>query len=147
MPEILLPRHYLLGAIMFMLIITGGIYMLHDARVNVLGDDGYEMDSGDFMNNYTSTFDKFDALNESMTGLQRSISQPNPGLFGWLDALAGSAYYTMATLFTNFSIIFGVFGSFSTFFHVPVWVGATMIMMVIVVVVFAIFGAIFRTPL
>ena len=139
-----LPRHYIIGIIMFTFFIVGGVSML-----SMMSSDG-AMFAGDAqLQQFNNTFNIQQDISSSVTDLETSVTGADldPGPFGMLNALISSSWTSLRLLFSSFGFMNSVFVGLSTVFGIPSWIPALIVLIVTVVIVFAIFGAIFQRNL
>jgi len=137
----ILPRHYIIGIILFTLFIIGGIAMIGEFRTV----DSSFVDNNKFAS-FNNTFNVYDDVTTEVGGLKGNIENADTdfGLFGVLNSLISSAWQTLRLLFTSFGFMDAVFNGLEGFLGVPGWVGALLILLVTVLLVFAIYSAIFQ---
>jgi len=140
-----LPRHYIIGIIMFVFFVMGTIGLINgfdNAEETFMDADDQE----DYLT-FNDTFNKLGNINDSVNSIKDSIitTDPDPGIFGFLNSLIGSAWNTLHLLFNSLSFMNSVFGGLSDVFGIPEWVSTLMILLVIVVIAFAIYSALFQT--
>lgn len=139
----ILPRHYIIGVIIFTFFIVGGIAMLTE-----FGNKNPTFIADDKFNDFNTSFNKMNDLTESVNGLEDRITESGEdqdlGVFGVLDALINTGWNTLKLLFTSFGFVEDVFTSLGTFFGIPGWVAALLILLVTVMIAFAIFTAVFQ---
>ena len=143
-----LPRHYIFGIIMFVFIILTGLYMINDLRNEVPGLLDSE-DKDDF-DKFNLTFNQFDKINESISNIQSNVENPAGdeegllGKFGMLESLISSAWNTLKLLVNSLSFMNDVFAGLTTIFGVPAFIPTLLILVVVVLIIFAIYSAIFQ---
>lgn len=134
------PSHYIVGIILFTFAIMGvlGLMTAFDQQdENFLDDEEYYA--------FNTTFNKYDNLNSNIDELQgRLSSDTEEGTFGVLNSLIKIGWNSLTTLLTSFSFMEDVFNGMTTFFGVPYWIPALIIMLITTLIIFAIFGAIFQ---
>lgn len=136
-----LPSQYIVGIIFFTLFLVGGISILasfRDVDDTFIDDDKFTQ--------FNNTFNKYDTVRDKASDLQSSVVNADTdfGAFGVLNSLISSAWNTLKLIFTSFGFMTTVFGGLYSFFGIPSWIGNLIISLVSVVLVFAIFGAIFQ---
>jgi len=135
-----LPRHYIIAIIVFTMVIMGGIGFIS----SFFADNMEKVDSDKFQS-FNKTFNQYDALQQKVDSLEDATqSDPDPGLFGFLDSLVSAAWTSIKTVLTSFGFMATVFGGLTTIFGFPAWVGALIMSIITILVVFAIFSAIFQ---
>ena len=111
-------------------------------------------EGGNFANDpkfsqFNDTFNKFDDLNTEVGGLQSGIegSGQSSGTSGdnFLTRLINGAWNTLKGLFTGFSFIGDILTGLNEMFGIPVWFTTLVSLLIVVMVAFAIWGAIFQT--
>lgn len=136
-----LPRHYILGIVIFMFFIIGGITLINNFSND--NDDFLEADKYDKFN---KTFNKLSIIDAKVDTLESGVKNANTdmGLFGVLNSLINSAWNTLKLLTESLNFMDTVFEGLSTIFGVPIWVSQVIIMIVTIIIVFAIYSAIFQ---
>jgi len=134
------PSTYLIGIIFFAFIVTGGVSLFAIAN-NV---DPSRMDANTY-NEYNVTFNKLDYILEQTTQLQAQVESEPTGLgdFGYLNALVSKAWNTLKLLLASFSFMGDAMEGMSNIFQVPVWMIDLLSACIVIVIVFAIFAAVF----
>jgi hypothetical protein len=137
----ILPRHYIIGIIMFTFFVVGGIALMTEFSQ----DDPTFLDN-DKYSTFNTTFNKYDQVTTNVNSLRSNIEDADVdyGAFGVLNSLISSGWNTLKLLFTTFSFMNGVFIGLYTIFGVPVWIPALIILLITVVISFAIYSAIFQ---
>jgi len=135
------PRNLIYGFIIFTMVILGGIGWM----------SGFAVHSPSFINNdkfkaFNNTFNKYNALDGNVTSMRDNLanSQANTGVFGMLDSLVNVAWNSLKTIFTTFSFMLTAFTGISAVFGLPVWVGALVATMAVVMIVFSLYSLIFQ---
>lgn len=137
-----LPRHLLIGAIVFVLVIAGGVSMLglfNDADSSFLaGNEKYVQ--------FNESFNKLEDVTNTTTQLQGSVQNATTdfGLFGVLNSLIATSWNTLTAIFTSFDFFTAIFGGLNVVFEVPLWITGLVGLIIIVILVFAIWSAIFQ---
>lgn len=142
----ILPRHYIIGIIMFTFLIVGGLALL--AEYNSY-DETY-IDQTKYAE-FNSTFNTYNDINEQVGGLQAGIEDAEPGqdygTLGVLEALISSGWNTLQLMFQSFGFMNDVFDGLSDVFGIPAWVGVLITLIITTILVFAIYAAIFQREL
>ena len=135
------PSTYILAIILFTFFIMGGVALIGEFRS---ADPTFMSDPQTVA--FNSTFNRYSSLTTSVNSLQSSISDAGNewGVFGVLNALIGSAWNALRLLFSSLSFMNAVFLGLGMF-GVPSWVGGLASLVVVVIIAFAIYSAIFRT--
>lgn len=139
-----LPRHYVMGIILFTFIVVGGVSML--STMNTY-NSGFTDDSR--FESFNLTFNKMSDVQTEVGDLQSGIEETSadPGAFGFLNALIGSGWNTMQLMFSSFSFMNGVFNGLETVFGLPPFIPTLIGLMITVLIAFAIYSAIFQTKI
>lgn len=137
----ILPRHYIIGILMFTFIIVGGVSMFGEFRSvypSFGTDDEYDQ--------FNRSFNKLTEVTIQINKLESNINStdPEPGLFGFLNSLISSAWNTIKLLFSSFDFMDEAFEGLYTMFGVPKWVGNIIMSLITVIISFAIYTAIFQ---
>jgi hypothetical protein len=135
------PRNLIYGFIIFTMVILGGIGFM----------SGFAVHSPTFINNdkfksFNDTFNQYGALEGNVSNMKDNLanSRANTGVFGMLDGLINVAWNSLKTIFTTFSFITTAFTGISSVFGLPVWVGALVTTMAVVMIVFSLYSLIFQ---
>jgi len=139
----ILPRHYIIGVIMFTLLITAGIAMLTE-----LNNSDQTFVDDDKFSSFKEHFNKTNEITTQVGALQTGVTDAEPGqdyeVSGVLGALIASGWNTLQLLFGSFSFMNDAFQGFHDVFGVPAWVGELVILLITVIFVFAIYTAVFQ---
>ena len=145
----ILPRHYIIGIILFTFFIVGGMAMMNEFNKS---DDTFTDDEK--FTQFNKSFDKMAELTTSVETLKGKIDpltgeeeEIKYGVFGVLNALIETSWNALRTIFSAFGFMDDIFNAISIVFGVPVWVGSLLILLVTVLLVFSIWSAIFQTKL
>ena len=137
------PKHYLYGAILFSVMIIGVVSIL--TTLNTA--EGGNFTSDERFSEFNSTFNIYDDLGTGTTGIKNSIEnapESQFGVFGVLNSLINTAWQTLKNLFTSFKFVTTGIGGLSTIFGIPVWFTGAIGLLVIVMIAFSIWSAIFQ---
>ena len=139
MPEIL-PRHYLIGIVFFTLILVAGVDIItkfEEASPGFVDQEKFKT--------FNKTFNQMENLDDNVDNLKEATqTDADPGLFGFLDALVGTAWSAIKSIFTSLSFMNTVFGGLYTIFGIPAYVGNLIITAITIILVFAIFTVVFQ---
>ncbi len=98
---------------------------------------------------FNKTFNKYDELTSEVGGLQSGIEgsgQTEGKAFdNFLTRLINGAWNTLKGLFTGFSFITDILTGLNEMFGIPIWFTSLVSLLIIVMIAFAIWGAIFQT--
>lgn len=139
-----LPRHYIIGIIIFTFFIVGGTSML-----SLMGAEDAAFAGDEQLQHFNRTFNIQSSITQEVGDLEDSVSQADldPGPFGMLNALISSSWTSLALMFDSFSFMNSVLDGLSSVFGVPGWIPILIGLIITVILVFAIFGAIFQRNL
>lgn len=138
------PRTYLYGIIIFTFFIVGGVYILSELTTqnpSVTNSTKYAQ--------FNSSFNKLEDVSSNVGELEEGLtgSETDFGAFGALNALISSAWQSLVLMFTSFDFMNDVFNGLTSVFGVPAWIPTLVILLVTVMLVFAIYSAIFQKEL
>lgn len=135
---------YIVGIILFVLVIVSGISM-----VTIYAAQKSSMATSDYTADFNSTFNKYQDINETLYSMSDSIqnAETDAGLFGVLNALINSAYQYLRLMFQSLGFMNDAFRGLTAFFGVSPFISGTLILLVITVIGFAIYSAIFQREL
>lgn len=139
-----LVRHYLIGVVIFCLIVVGGISML-----GILNDKDPTYTSGSSYTQFNQSFNRLNDVTSTVTTLQTGITDASTdfGAFGVLDALISTSWQSLKLFFTSLAIMNDAYNGLSAVFGVPAWIPLLAIALITILIVFTIYSAIFRTEL
>lgn len=137
----ILPRHYIIGIIMFAFIIVGGISILDSFQ----STDPTFIDTQKYQK-FNNTFNVYNDITEEVDTLENNIAESDTdfGSLGVLSALLASGWNTLKLLFSSFGFMEDVFLGTHYVFGVPLWVGTLVISLITVIIAFAIYTAVFQ---
>ena len=135
------PSTYIFGIIIFVFMIVGGISM-----VSMVTSDMPSFNNNDELTEFNNTFNKMNDVTTRVEQLEDNIADADVdfGVFGVLNALISSGWQTLRLLFSSFGFFEDVLTGLTTFFGVPAWIPALIILMITVGIGFAIYSAIFQ---
>lgn len=137
----ILPRHYIIGIIIFTMFIVGGISIIsifNEADSSFINDTRFEQ--------FNQSFNVLSNITSEVGNLEDSIVNADTdfGAYGVLNALISSAWQTLKLTFTSFSFMETAFAGLTSFFGIPSWIIGLVILIITVLFVFAIYSAIFQ---
>lgn len=134
------PRDYLVGIILFTLIIVGGVSLIdifHSADSAFVDQDKY--------NKFNETFNIKNEVDTSVQNVRNSIiSQNLPAPIEFIATMFLTAFQALMSLFTSLSFMDAVFTGLYTVFGIPAWVSSLLISLVTIMIVFSIISAILQ---
>lgn len=138
------PRKYVYGIILFTLVVVAGIGLM-----SVFGADNPAMLSGGKYSEFNSSMNKLADVTDQVGSLDSGIRDASTdfGAFGVLNALISSAWQTLKLLGTSLSFMSEAYGAMSSVFGVPAWIPGLIGLLVVAMLVFTIYSAIFQTEL
>ena len=136
-----LPRHYIIGIVIFTFMIIGGVSLISIVKT---ADSTFASD--DKFIQFNKTFNKYNELNSSIVSLQSSITEASTdfGIFGVLNALINSGWAAFKLMFSSLAFFADILMGMTTIFGIPAWIPGLLIMLTTILLVFAIFSAIFQ---
>lgn len=140
------PKHYMYGLIVFTIIFMAGFTIM----VSVNSNEGGTFASDPRFSQFNNTFNKYDDLNTQIGGLQSSAEgspaqPPDTGSETFVTKIINKGWNSLRGIFTGFSFVNQIFDGLSEMFGVPVWFTTLLGLLVVVMILFAIWGAIFQT--
>jgi hypothetical protein len=141
----LLPSKYIAGVVIFIFMVMAGVAIFADVGLKnhqVLSDPQYS--------EFNDTFNKYEDINTQVNTLKSGIENSGStdfGLFGILNSLINSAWQSLKLIFSSFGFVNDIFNGLSSFFGIPAWIPAILILLITVGLVFAIWAAIFQREL
>lgn len=136
------PRDYITSIIIFTLIVGCVVAILAEFKA----DDPTFGDESPQFQTFNATFNKYDEISSQVSGWQNNVenvSQDNSALGVW-DSLISGGWSMLSLLGKSTSFMAGVFTGVSSLFGLPAWITTLLYMLVIVMIIFAIYSAIFR---
>jgi len=142
MAEETIPRNYLYGLVIFMMLIIGGVTILG------AGFDGSDtFGNKDDYKQFNRSFNKLGELNSQVNTLESGVtesSQEKASVWGFLDGLVNGVWYSVRSLSTSLSFATDIFTNLNTMFGVPAWVTVGVGMLITIMIVFSIISVIFK---
>ena len=137
-----LPRHYIYGTIMFIFFIVGITALL--TQINSY--DSTALDDPRYQE-FNNSFNKLEELNRSMSSLENSLKSEeagDQGAFGQLNALISTGWNTLKNLPTILGFAITAMYGLVTVFGIPGWIITIIGLLVSIMILFAIYSAIFQ---
>ncbi len=131
-------RNYIIGAILFSIVIFGGVF--------VIGS----FNSPDLDSSRLSAFNESLGISSEVTATVGELSDTvsevgsgsSPGALGWLNTLLGSVWGVLRTLMATLGFIGTAISEAGAFFGVPSQIMGLIILIPIIIIVFALIVAI-----
>ncbi len=101
-------------------------------------------------NNFTefSLLDKSNEINSSVNNIKSSVQQVGSGtLFGFLDGLYGTVYYTVTSLFQSMNFMGKMVGISGEILEIPSGIIMLFGLLIIIVIAFALISGVFQRDL
>lgn len=133
-----LPRNYVIGLVIFCIFIFGGMWLIGDFGINDASTSSFN-----------NTFYVYNDIASDISSIRNSTEKAETdfGAFGVLNSLINSAWVGLKVLFHTGDITSALADDVSNFFHIPFEILMLISLIVIVVIAFAIWGAIFQRDL
>ena len=137
------PRKYVYAIIMFTLVVVAGISM-----VSIFGAENPAMVAGKY-SDFNESMNKLTDVTDQVGSLESGIRDASTdfGAFGVLNALISSAWQTLKLLGSSLGFMSEAYGAMSSIFGIPAWIPGLVALLVITLLVFTIYSAIFQTEL
>lgn len=136
-----LVRHYLIGIVIFTLMVMGGVGLIGEFRKT----DSNFVDSR--FESFNQTFNTYDDITSQVANMRGNIEGSNAEggnqVLGYLNNLINMAWSSIRLWFGNFTFMNSVFMGLSTMFGVPVWIISLTLLLISILFIFAIYTAIF----
>ena len=138
------PRKYVYAIILFTLVMVAGISM-----IGIFGADNPAMLTGGKYAAFNESMNKLSDVTDQVGSLDSKIREvkADTGVFGVLNALISGAWQTLKLLGKSLGFMTGAFTAMSSIFMVPAWIPGLIELLVIAMIVFTIYSAIFQTEL
>ena len=134
-------KKYVIGVLLFAAMIVGGVSFIASLNIkdNSFGDS-------DRIDDFNDTFSILDDVSTQVTALEGGITQADadPGLFGVLNSLIMSAWQSLKLTVNSFVFMDDVFNGLGPIFGIPVWIAGIITLIISVIIIFAIWSAIFQ---
>lgn len=133
-------RNYVIGVIVFVLVIGGGVTM-----VSQLDDGKGNLESSQKYEEFNKTFNKLDEVTAEVGVLRSNIEDADTdfGTFGALNGLIANSWQGLKVLIKSFDFMDDVFSGLFSVFGVPSWITGLLSLIVVVIFVFTIYEIIF----
>lgn len=137
------PSNYIIGVTIFTLMILLGIDFIYEPA-KISGNVSY-IDTGK-QGDFNKSFEQYAKLNSEVGNLKSNVENANTdfGIFGVLNSLINSAWQTLRVLISSFNFMDDAYNGLASLFGIPNYVGAILSTLVTIVIVFAIYKAIFK---
>jgi len=138
------PSSYITGILIMTLFVIGGVSMMAEFR-KVDPTFARDKEFGSFNN----TFNIYVNVSERVGNISSSLenADSDAGLFGVLNSLIMNSWTTLRYLVSSFDFMDGLFKQGALLFGIPKFIPAIIISVITVMIVFAIWGAIFQREL
>ncbi|RLA46951.1 MAG: hypothetical protein DRR04_05370 [Gammaproteobacteria bacterium] len=137
------PRKYVYGIILFTLVVVSGISFM-----SIFGADNPAMLT-DKYGEFNESMNQLSSVTDQVGSLESGIRDASTdfGAFGVLNALISSAWQTLKLLGSSLGFMSLAYSAMSSVFGVPAWIPGLIALLVISMIVFTIYSAIFQTEL
>jgi hypothetical protein len=105
------------------------------------------IDDPDLYNDFNTTFNNYDEIESQTSELRGQLQNStidNSQAFGAITSLFNTGYLGLKYILTSFTAMNGVFLGLSKVLGIPDWVGAILILLVTVLIIFGIYKVLFR---
>lgn len=136
-------KYYIIGVIMFTVVIGGGSYITgsfynFDNSIDGVGELSQFESSMYRASNLTTAVDDLDSS-------INNVDAADTGVLGWLNVLLGSAFNGLKVIGQSMGFMSQVSSDSAYLFGIPPFIIALITLVVTVIIVFAIYSAITRT--
>ena len=134
-------KKYIIGIMMFTLGIVCGVSMLWE-----LSKSDTTFTDDETFKQFNKSFDRLNRVTEATDNIKGDFEEDKQdfGVFGTLGALVGTAWQTIRLTFSSFGFMNSVFVQGSVLFGIPNWISGLIIAIIITIIAFTIYKAIFR---
>ena len=136
-------KSYMIGIVVFIVIITSGVFIIGTFSVSDPTLDNHN-DIGQFNN----TLNKANEITLTVNSMDQSIkdvSEENTGgLLGWLNVLVGTAFKGLKAIGSSLGFVSTAATESASFFGVPTFIVTLCLLIITIIIVFAIWSAIMR---
>lgn len=138
------PRGYIVGIVLFTLVIASGVAMIAEFTES---DPSYG--NPDDLQQFNSTFNVINDITDEVGTLESNIENADTdfGTFGVLNSLINSGWQTIKLLVGGLGFMNTALYGLSTFFGIPAFIIGLVTLLVSIVIVFALYSAIFQTKI
>lgn len=137
-----LPRHFIYGVILFTLIIVGGVGMmasLNDHSASRLAESEKYAEFNRSFNTFSDVTSNVDSLEGSLGGTDPDVKD---GTF--LGDLIRGSWTTLKTIGASFTFMDTALEESTDYFGVPAWIPQLIAALITVMLLFAIWSAVFQ---
>jgi hypothetical protein len=133
-------KSYMIGLVLFVVVITGGIFTMISLHSSNPALDSSRIEA------FNTTFNKADNITTAVNDISSSITNAGdkPGALGWFNVLFGSAWQGLKVLFSSLGFVKGLILAVAEIFSVPPAIALLITLLPIIIIVFAIWGAIIQ---
>lgn len=135
-------KSYMIGVIVFVAVISSGVFMFGEFK-----SLDTSLDSSNELGQFNQSLNKANNITTSVEGIQDSITSVNPdnaGVIGWLNVLVGSAYNGLQAIFGSIDFMSIVADESAEIFGIPTFIISLLLLIIILIIGFGIWAAIFR---
>lgn len=138
------PRTYIYGIIGFVFVILAGLTF-----ISPFAEENPAMVSSSKYADFNASFNSFSDVQDELGDIQTSITDASTdfGTFGVLNALVSTAWQSLKLLFTSLGFMNDAYTGMSSVFGVPTWIPSLIILVVVTMIAFTIWSAIFQSEL
>jgi len=133
-------KSYMIGLVLFVVIITGGVFTMTMFKTANPSIDSSRVES------FNSTFNTAQNITTAVNGIGDSLEATGekPGVLGWFNVLFGSAWNGLKAVFGSLGFINGIIQGVGDMFGIPTALVVLIPLIAIIIIVFAIWGAIIQ---
>lgn len=137
-------RDLLFATTVFLIFIVGGVSLL-----SILGDSNSGYVDDPLYDDFNKSFDQSSEFYSSVDDLESGITNADTdfGVFGVLNSLISSSWQGLTLTLSSFGFMNSIFLGANYLFGIPVWVITLISSLITIVIIFAIWSAIFQRDL
>lgn len=141
-----IPRDYILALVVFTGIVIGGVSLM-----SIIFDSGVELNEAEKVHfqDFNKSMNKLADLNNTVSGWQTNLESgdTDPGIFGVLNSLISQSWQSLRLVVQSFSFMNDAFSVSSRTFGIPSWMVTLATLAITIMLVFAVWSAIFQREL
>lgn len=134
-------QNYIIGVILFVIVISGGVFILG----NFYAVDN-SIDASNRVGSFNNTLNKASEVTLAVEGIDSSIEQNNTSPLGWVDVVFGSAYNGLRAVKSSMGFMGVATKEAGGLFGVPPFITVLLALIFVVIIAFAIWSAVTRSP-
>lgn len=135
-------RDLFFGFVLFTLFLVGGVSMM-----GIFNDSNSEFTSDEKFVEFNRSMNKLGDVTTSVGSLEDKVladPEEDRGILGVLGTLIGGAWNALKTLVSSLNFMGDAFKGLSTTFGVPLWMTSLAALLITILIIFALYSALFQ---